>query len=338
MHPFEQELLRSWPRCDWQNRSILLAVSGGADSVALLRGLCCLRQEAVGQISVAHFNHGVRGAESNADEQFVIELGRQLGVPVLTGKKLRADNSAAANEEDMRAARYEFLRTTAEKIGARYVVMAHTADDQVETILHRIFRGTGMAGLAGIPRTRPLGDAAVILRPLLQVTRQAVLEYLKATGQEFREDRTNQDVSYTRNRIRHQLLPFLTEQYNPNIRESILRLGQLAAESQQVTDRLIEPLLEIVGLFDSSDRVRVNCAGWKTSDAAIVRAALVAIWRRQSWPLGDMGFREWERLSALAIEEKPPALEMPGAIRAQKEGAWLVLTRLRVSTGENKEP
>ena len=327
MHPFEQELLRSWPRCDWQNRSILLAVSGGADSVALLRGLCCLRHDAVGQISVAHFNHGVRGAESNADEQFVIELGRQLGMPVLTGKNLRADNAAVPNEEDMRAARYEFLRTTAEEIGSRYVVTAHTADDQVETILHRIFRGTGIAGLAGIPRTRPLGDAAVILRPLLHVSHQDVLVYLKAIGQEFREDRTNQDVSYTRNRIRHQLLPLLTEQYNQNIRESILRLGQLAAESQQVTDRLIEPLLEIVGIFDSSDRVRVNCEGWKTSDAAIVRATLVAIWRRQGWPLGDMGFREWERLSDLAVEEDGSPIEMPGAVRAHKEGASLVLTR-----------
>jgi tRNA(Ile)-lysidine synthase len=118
-------------------------------------------------------------------------------------------------EAAARAARYEFLQATAERLGARYVATAHTADDQAETVLHHIVRGTGLAGLAGMSRARSLGAAATLIRPLLSFRRRDVIEYLGALGQSYCEDTTNRDPAFTRSRIRHELLPLLASGLQP---------------------------------------------------------------------------------------------------------------------------
>jgi len=209
-------LAAAWPPADWQDVTVLVAVSGGADSVALARGLCQLRAPGEGRLVLAHFNHRLRGAESDADEQFVEELARELGVKFITESAppppLPLSPSpplASPSEASLRDLRYEFLRHAANESGARYVATAHTADDQVETILLNIVRGTGLAGLAGIPRVRAFTQAATIVRPLLDVTRAEVLDYLQWLGAAFREDATNSSLHYTRNRVRHELLPLL---------------------------------------------------------------------------------------------------------------------------------
>lgn len=335
MHAFEQELIAAWPPNDWHNRSILLAVSGGADSVALLRGICRLREVGAGRVSVAHFNHGVRGEAANRDEQFVANLGQALDVPVVVGRKPPDFPRATANEESLRAARYQFLQQTAEQIGARYVVTAHTQDDQIETILHRILRGTGIPGLKGIPRIRTLGDAVVIIRPLLQTSRTTILDYLNSLEQAFREDATNLDPAYTRNRVRHELLPLLKEKYNATVGDAILRLGQLAGEAEAIIESLVESQEHAV-CIESSEQAIVDCYAWKSNDAPLVRRLLLAVWQRQAWPLAEMGYQEWQRLGDLATGNQDRTIELPGAIRAQKEGAWLKLTRLRKLQVETK--
>ena len=170
--------------------------------------------------------------EADDDEQFVVELCRRLEIPCRVGQ---ADVAALAKEQGdgreaaAREARYAYLLELAHDIGARYVATAHTADDQVETILHRIVRGTGLRGLAGMTRVRPLSPHVALVRPLLSVSRDEVEVYLRWLGQDWRDDATNQEREYTRNRIRHELLPLLAAEYNPQISAALTRLGSWPA-------------------------------------------------------------------------------------------------------------
>src|SRR5262245_32292513 len=205
------QLAAGWPPEAWRDVTILVAVSGGADSVALLHALAQLRTAGEGRLIVAHFNHRLRGAESDGDQAFVEELAARLGLAVVIGRRDGGTDERpdAADEESLRESRYAFLRLESGVHGARYVATAHTADDQVETVLLNILRGTGLAGLAGIPRVRPLAEATTLIRPLLGVSRGEILGYLASLDQPFREDASNRNLEYTRNRVRHELLPLL---------------------------------------------------------------------------------------------------------------------------------
>src|SRR5262249_20572855 len=157
---------------------------------------------------------------------------------------------------------------TAEQVGARYVATGHTADDQVETVLHHILRGTGIDGLAGIRRTRAISPSVALVRPLLWARRSDVLSYLQALGQEFRIDRSNEDVRFTRNRIRNELLPELRQNFNQNVDDALLRLASQAAEAQQVISEAAGALMErCVELDDDSVRIRCVIMG---ESAAII--------------------------------------------------------------------
>jgi tRNA(Ile)-lysidine synthase len=327
---FAQRLALAWPPAGWRDLTVLVAVSGGADSVALLRGLAEIQLAGPGRLVGAHFNHRLRGADSDADEQFVVELCRSLSQECEVG---RADASLAAAGSDgleaaARTARYCFLQAAAERLGARYVVTAHTADDQAETILHRVVRGTGLAGLAGMPRFRPLGPAVTLLRPLLGLRRSDVAAYLAELGQPYREDATNADASFTRNRIRHELLPQLAKQYNPLVVEALLRLGRLAGEAQSVISTEVDALLLNCLRRESPNRISIDCRELAALPRAIVRELLVIAWRGQGWGEQSMGFDHWERLADLVQNASPAALTLPGAVQATRSGHELTLVQV----------
>ena len=156
LHPLERHLADMWDPRYWGELTVLAAVSGGADSVGLLRAMAAVRQPGSGRLMVAHYNHRWRGAASDADETFVRDLSRQLNLPCEVGRSDSVGGMAGlghGGESAARAARYDFFRATADRVAARYVATAHTATDQAETILHRILRGTGLRGLGGIPHT-----------------------------------------------------------------------------------------------------------------------------------------------------------------------------------------
>lgn len=158
MHPFETRLAQSWPPATWRDVTVVIAVSGGADSVALLHGLKALDQGGAGELIAAHFDHRLR-AESGEDAAFVRDLAEEIGCRAEIGVASQPTRSAGDGlEAAAREARYDFFRETARRLGARFVVTAHTADDQAETVLQRLIRGTGLHGAAGIPRARELMD------------------------------------------------------------------------------------------------------------------------------------------------------------------------------------
>jgi tRNA(Ile)-lysidine synthase len=296
---------------------IVVAVSGGPDSVALLRALRAVNS---GPLTVAHLNHGLRGTDSDADEEFVRELTTKLSVEFRAVRRAVAEEGAGENvEAAARRIRYEWLTTVAREAGAGWIATGHTADDQAETVLFQLVRGTGLDGLAGIAARRRLGDGVELVRPQLNATRVEVLAYLQSLGQDYRVDATNADTSRTRSRIRHQLLPLLARDYNPQVVAILARLATQAAGWRREATAAIEELLR------SAERPRAGSL--LIFDGAVLAAALRrrrralfrAIWQREGWPRSGMGFREWDRLAKLCRGGEA-AIDLPGRMRARRRG------------------
>jgi tRNA(Ile)-lysidine synthase len=326
MDSFENRLLNTWPARQWRDVTLMVAVSGGADSVALLRALHNLRGELrAGRFVVAHYNHGLRGEESQADADFVRELAERLSLECISGAAPQR-SLETVSEDDARTERYQFLTAAATECGARYVALAHTANDQAETILFRILRGTGIQGLAGMPCTRALSPMVSLIRPLLDFTRSEIVDYLSRLSQGFRTDSSNVSQQYARNRVRLELLPLLREQYHPDIERMLLSLGQQAAEIVAETEREIEQHLpNVVELEHAGFVMRVPRA--KLLTPRLVREMLVHLWRQYAWPRGEMSFIRWQELYQLLWGTDDVRM-FPGAIRVEKKGESLLVTRL----------
>jgi tRNA(Ile)-lysidine synthase len=223
-------------------QKILLAVSGGLDSMTLLYALHQLASGRQWKLTVAHFNHQLRGTASDADEQLVLQTSRRLGVEAVAE---RADVTKAARvagislEMAGRKLRHDFLARTARQRGIPAVALAHHADDQVELFFLRLLRGTGGRGLGGMQwrNPSPSDPSLVLVRPLLDQTKDALLEAAQAAGVRFAEDATNGSPDIHRNRVRHELLPMLRQHYQPRLSERVLNLMDLAgAEAEVVTE------------------------------------------------------------------------------------------------------
>ncbi len=228
----------------WPVQTMVVAVSGGPDSVCLFHALWRLmtpRSRAArfsALLHVAHLHHGLRGDEADEDASFVRELADSHGCPVTIGHadvRREAARSGLSIQVAARERRYQFLSEVADRTGASWIAVAHTADDQAETLLFRLLRGTGPDGLAGIPMIRD----GHIVRPLLRVTRGAVLDYLERHRLTFRQDSSNADLHYTRNRLRAELLPQLRN-YNPQIISTLARTAEIMAEERRLMDELLD--------------------------------------------------------------------------------------------------
>lgn len=348
--PLVAEVAAAWPLDRWRDVTVVAGVSGGADSVALLRLMAAMRERAVadqgeskavaGRLVVVHVNHRLRGAASDEDERFVAALCASLAVECIVGHvepQAVADAEGDGLEAACRSARYDFLLSTAERLGARYVAVAHTADDQAETILHHVLRGTGLAGLAGMPQFRAISDAVTLVRPLLAVRRAQVLAYLESLGQPCREDETNLQPRFTRNRMRHELLPLLARDYNADVAAALLRMGQQAREAHEVIRQLADELAERAVRLESGDRggrstgggrATIDCRPLAGANRHVVREMFVDIWRRWAWPRQAMGLAEWDALCAMALGESDQASRtLPGEVVATRQGDALTLDR-----------
>lgn len=304
----------------------VVAVSGGADSVALLRALQMIYPET---LTVAHINHQLRGSESDGDESFVRELASRLDLPVRVKSVDVAKEATGANlEATARRVRYEFFAEVAAEVGAGWVATGHTADDQAETVLHRLIRGSGLQGLRGIQPIRgltPLAHQPAIVRPLLTITRADVLGYLGSLNQSFREDSSNTDRQFTRNRLRHELLPLL-KTFNPAI---VASLGQLASQAGEAFDVLEADAAQLL-----SDAELPRAGNWLIFDAAKlaeahpyrVRELLRLLWQREGWSNSNMTADHWTRLVAIA-RGSLSAADFPDGIRARRAGRVVQIGR-----------
>lgn len=336
----EDELLRVWPAADWRDVHVLLAVSGGADSVAMLRAMLAVKTRAggTGRLFAAHLDHGLRGQAGAADAAWLADLCREVNVPLEVARVDVASLAACKGdgwESAARDARYDFLRQAAERVGARFVATAHTADDQVETVLHHVVRGTGLAGLAGMPFSRALSPTVTLVRPLLFVPRADVLSYLADIGQTFRTDATNLDRRFTRNRLRHELLPLLRAEFNPECDAAILRLARQASEAQaaiaQWAQQLAERSVERSAPNDASlpaERLLIDSRPLAGQPPLIVREVFKTAWTMAGWPMQDMGFDQWQQLAEMVGGGGArSAAVFPGRVAVRHDGPLLVLER-----------
>jgi len=219
----------------------VVAVSGGPDSVCLLHILSSLRNKLGVTLQVAHLNHQLRGADSEADADYVADLARKLGLPATIEKRdvkaYRAQHRLSL-EEAAREVRYTFLAEVAESVGADRVAVGHTQNDHIETILMHLIRGSGTRGLRGllpVSQWRYDGKRLIIIRPLLEVSREETEEYCRCKGLAPRIDASNLRLSLLRNRIRHELLPLL-QRYNPRVTEALLRTARIANDDLAFLD------------------------------------------------------------------------------------------------------
>jgi tRNA(Ile)-lysidine synthase len=322
----EQRLIRAGDR-------VAPAVSGGADSVALLRALLDLRAELGIVLAVAHFNHGLRGAESDADQAFVAELAREHGLEFFVGLADVRDH-ALLNKLSLEAAgrglRYRWFARLAEAHRLDAIATAHTLDDQAETVLLKFLRGAGTKGLAGIYPALFLDDEeqdgvrkARVIRPLLSISRDEVERYLGSLGQSWREDESNLDHRFLRNRVRHELLPMLEREFNPNIRQSLSDSAEIARAEEDYWQRHVEP--EIA--------TRAGADGLIIKDFAQLAVALQRrVLKRYAEGQGlALDFEHIERLRFCAVGDLPRA-EVTGGKVAQRIG-----TSLRVSCALGQE-
>lgn len=292
---------------------VIVAVSGGADSVGLLRGLISLREEFSLGLIVAHYHHRLRGDEADADATWVENLAATHGLPfVLAQAPAATDPHAAGVEARARRQRYAFLKQVATEHAAPVIMTAHTADDLVETVLHHLFRGTGVAGLRGIPRERSFGDGVRVVRPLLSVSRQDVEAYLSDLGQPFRTDSTNADPHYRRNWLRHRLLPAIHEKY-PHATAALTRLSQQSAELSAALAEWARRLLDAALLDVTPDTVRLQRSTLLGIPRHVQREVFVRLWERQHWPRDRMTAVDWDRAVDL-VDGKLTAATLPGGV------------------------
>jgi tRNA(Ile)-lysidine synthase len=348
--PLIDKLKRRWPTERWRGLTIVLGCSGGADSTALLLAICQLKP-ADTTVVVAHFNHQLRGAESDEDQRFVEALAGRLGCPFVGGmasalpltissghplplpKDGERGGDGSKNPKNftseawLRDLRYRFLQRTAEQQGARYVAVAHTADDGVETTLHNLARGTGLAGLTGIATYRDLNADLVLIRPLIDVWRDEVVEYLAIHGQDFRHDSSNTSHSYTRNRIRHRWLPMLDEDLGNDTRKAIRRSSSILAEIDAWLDFQAREWLDRHTIATNSSRVELLPSPRIDLEWPVVQRALTILWMKQSWPLMAMTHAHWCQLRDLFQSplSHSTVIELPSRIRVTRvDNMWII--------------
>jgi tRNA(Ile)-lysidine synthase len=312
----------------------VVAVSGGPDSVALLRAMLAARPDEKAPLVMAHLNHQLRGADSDADEEFVVKLHRSLAAEFagLELERAQLDVGRLAREQGenlealARRERYAWLVEVARARGLGWVATGHTANDQAETVLHHLLRGTGLAGLRGIAPRRPLEAGIEVVRPLLPVTRAEVLAYLADLNQPSRRDSSNADLHYTRNRIRHELLPHLAERYNPRIAEVLARLAAQAEEVSRAEEESGADVLREAELPRAGALVILDAGKLSAAPPRLVRMALRLLWQREGWPSGGMGHEHWQRLADL-VRAEGGACDLPEFVHARRRGHVLQLGR-----------
>ena len=315
----DRGLLR--PQTGW-----VLGVSGGPDSTLLARALCELnRTRDLGwRLHVAHLHHGLRGRAADEDARFVEELARTLGLPVTVERADVAGEAARGGgslEEVGRRRRYAFLERVALSTGSEYVAVAHHADDDAETVLHRIFRGTGLRGLAGMPAVRPIqpGSRVQLVRPFLHLRRRELERVAEEIGLPWRIDESNASSAFTRNRIRNEVIPLLEARINPHVTDAVLRLAEQArwlnTYLEDAAGRTYESLVITEGPGQVVLNIRGLLAKQRIIQAEVLRRAISLVVGREQ----DLGFAHIEavlRLAAQAASGKE--IHLPGQVTARK--------------------
>jgi len=311
---------------------VVVGVSGGADSVALLGVLRELsgRDGRNWRLTVAHMHHGLREA-ADADERFVADLAARWRLPFVSARRdveAEARRTGRGLEETGRALRYEFLRDAAVHAGAACVAVGHHADDDVETILHRILRGTHLRGAAGIAACRKLpGSPVRLVRPLLSSRREQIEQYCRGADLSWRTDETNADVRHRRNFIRHELLPLIRRRLNPRLDGALLRLARAAGHAEEYLAAEARSVLNKAQSSGDRDHIELDIATIADRPDILRRYVMREALEGMHLPFRKMSESRLAELSAMFTPAGPTAVALPGGFLVRRKAGRIIVCR-----------
>lgn len=313
----------AWHILPPQGTPLLVAFSGGRDSVALLDHLL---RAARWPLILAHFNHGLRGRESGADARFARGVARRHG---LVFEMEKADTAAHARackksiETAARELRHAFLRQAAARHGARHVVLAHHADDQAETVLANLCRGAGLRGLGGMKDTQIMPGGVSFLRPMLGITRSEIDAHVSTLGLAFREDASNQSPDHRRNRLRHEVLPLLDAIFERRTAPLICRAAAQAQGTEEHLENEARALLADASVL-STDGSLCLTRSVKMLHPALL-GQMLRLWLREYLDQSGIGHAEIEAARSMLLPDGPAKINLPGGahLRRKAKRLWL---------------
>lgn len=295
---------------------VLVGISGGPDSVALAHWLYTHREPYGIKVILAHYHHGLRGEEADEDERFVRLLAEKWQVEYFM-EKVPLKEILAQEHGNLQALareyRYRFFREVGERIGATKVAIAHHRDDQAETLLMRFLRGTGVGGLAGIPYTRPLTEKIIVIRPLLDITRDEIEAYLKRNHLTYRIDSSNRKTDYMRNRLRIELIPELLK-VNANLTVSLNQLAQMVREDEEYLSRKAEEALHGLISERSDKQISISLKGWSKIPLSLQRRGIKLICNYLVQMEEEVPYHHIEAVRKLFAEDRPRQWNLPWGI------------------------
>ena len=310
-----------------QGERLIVAVSGGPDSVALLKALTLIAAEYKLSLVVAHLNHGLRGAEADGEEDFVRSLSQSMGVEYVGGKiDIAALKEPGKSLEELcREQRYAFLKKVAADCQATKIALGHHLQDQAETVLMNLLRGSGAEGLRGMLPVRE----GLIIRPLLQVTKKEIFAFLEEMGLSFTTDSSNAHNCYLRNRIRHHLLPLLKEGFNRRVEENLSRTASIMRLDDDYLATEVEEWLCRFGISGPDGGMRLPLAEFLKLHAALQQRVIKNLLARMSRSGQGIGYKHVSAALALARGSHGSAsLDLPGGVLLRREYHTMIFSRL----------
>jgi tRNA(Ile)-lysidine synthase len=306
---------------------VLVGVSGGADSVALAHVLYRLSAGLNLRLGVAHLNHALRGKDADRDAAFVQTFARQMSLPCFNRRHdvaRQRQRRGGSLEETGRQARYRFYTQTAQKEGFDKIALGHHADDNAELVLMNMLRGAGPMGIAGIPPSREPG----VIRPLIHVKRFQIKAYIKDNHLDYVEDASNQDTRFLRNRVRHELLPLLTEAYNPRVADALVRMASITRVEEEWLEQLTGNMLKAAILTADEQQLtlsRTYLSGLHLAPARrVVRGALKTL----KHDLHGITLTHIDDIMGLVHNGPDPGeIHLPGQLRIRLKDMQVILTK-----------
>lgn len=307
---------------------VLVGLSGGPDSVVLLNALFSLRGEYMLNIYVAHLDHKFRGEESAADSRFCKELAEKMKLEIICEEidvpKIAKDKGISP-EEAARFERYDFFKRVCEAKIIKKVAVGHNRDDQAETALMRVIRGSGMAGLGGMNPVKDM-KAFKIIRPLIEISRREIEEYVKSNKLTYRHDSSNDKIVFTRNKVRRELMPYLEKNFNPNIKEVLFNMAENLRIENEFLEKFAKKKFKSVSNI-KKDEISIDLKRFGKQPEAVRKRILRAALQELKGDLRRITYQHWKEIQEL-VEKRPvnSIVDLPGGINVVKGKTKLELS------------
>ncbi len=308
---------------------VLVGLSGGPDSVTLLSALFSLKDKYGVDIYVAHLDHGFRGEESAADSRFCEELTEKMGLEIICEQidvPRIAKEKGISPEEAARFERYDFFKRVCGEKGIKKIAVGHNKDDQAETVIMRLVRGSGMAGLSGMNPLKVM-QGFKIIRPLIEISRREIEEFLKAGKLNCRRDSSNAKTIFTRNKVRRDLIPYLEKNFNPNVKEVLSNTAENLRMENDFLERFANRKFKSVSRIKNGE-ILIDIKRFKRQPEAIRKRILRAALKELKGDLRRLTYQHWKEMREL-IDNRPvnSIVDLPGGVNIVKNKTSVSLTQ-----------